>query len=124
MVRARKLSEVVAALPAKERKAVKARTAELLAEEMSLQQLRKAMKKTQVSIARRLNLQQDGVSKIERRTDLLISTLSSYVDALGGELLLIAQFPDRPPVRVGSIGAIAEPGRASPARSRQGRKAA
>ncbi|QEX18774.1 transcriptional regulator [Hypericibacter terrae] len=123
-MRARKLSEVVAALPARERKAVKARTADLLAEEMSLQQLRKAMKKTQVAIARKLNLQQDGVSKIERRTDLLISTLSDYVDALGGELVLIARFPDRPAVRVGSIGAIAEPAKGPPEKSRQSRKAA
>ncbi len=123
-MRARKLSEVVAALPARERKAVKARTVDLLAEEMSLQQLRKAMKKTQVAIARKLNLQQDGVSKIERRTDLLISTLSGYVDALGGELVLIARFPDRPPVRVGSIGAIAEPAKAPPEKSRQSRRAA
>jgi transcriptional regulator with XRE-family HTH domain len=104
----RKLEEIIAALPPRERAAVEARAAEILAEEMSLRELRKAMRKTQVSVAKKLNLSQDGVSKIERRTDLLISTLRGYVKALGGELHLVAEFTDRPPVRLNEIGSIAE----------------
>jgi hypothetical protein len=41
---------------------------------------------------------QDGVSRLEKRTDLLLSTLQDYVEALGGRLSLIAEFPDRNPV--------------------------
>lgn len=103
---ARSLDEFVASLPAQERKRIEARAAELVAEELSLRDLRKAMKRTQVSIAKRLKLRQDGVSKIEQRTDMLLSTLRGYVHALGGELHLVAEFRDRPPVRIAEIGSI------------------
>jgi hypothetical protein len=45
-----------------------------------------------------LDIGQDGVSRIEQRSDLLISTLRSYIEAMGGHLELIAEFPNRPPV--------------------------
>ncbi len=104
----RTLDEWIAALSPDERRRVEARAAELIAEELSLRDLRKAMKKTQVSIAKKLKVRQDGVSKIEQRTDMLLSTLRSYVHALGGELHLVAKFKDRPPVRLTEIGAIAD----------------
>lgn len=92
------LKEKMRALDAKTRRKVQARTAELIAEEMSLRDLRKAMDKTQVSMAKALGIKQEGVSRIEKRSDLLLSTLRGYVEAMGGELLLIAEFPDRPPI--------------------------
>lgn len=104
---ARTIDEVIAALPKAERNAIAARAQELIAEEMSLQALRKAMSKTQVAVAKRLKLRQDAVSKIETRTDMLISTLRSYLKAVGGELELVATFPDRPPVRLGELGTLA-----------------
>ncbi len=90
----RTLDEWIAALSPDEQRRVEARSAELIAEELSLRDLRKAMKKTQVSIAKKLKVRQDGVSKIEQRTDMLLSTLRSYVHALGGELHLVAKFKD------------------------------
>jgi DNA-binding XRE family transcriptional regulator len=80
------------------RKAVVARAASLIAEESALQQLRKARKLTQVNMAKKLGIGQEGVSRIEQRSDLLISTLRSYVEAMGGKLSIIAEFPDRVPV--------------------------
>jgi hypothetical protein len=114
---ARRLDEVIAALPTEERRRVEARAAELIAEELSLRDLRKAMRRTQVSVARRLKVRQDGVSKIEQRTDMLLSTLRSYVRALGGELDLVAKFKNRPPVRLATLGAIADRPRARSSRT-------
>ena len=80
------------------RKKVEARTRRLVAEEMTIQELRKARKITQVRMAKALLISQDGVSRLERRTDLLLSTLRKSVEAMGGSLSLIAEFPDRDPV--------------------------
>ena len=49
-------------------------------------------------MAESLKIRQDSVSRLEKRSDLLLSTLRSYVNAMGGELKLIAEFPDRPAV--------------------------
>jgi DNA-binding XRE family transcriptional regulator len=80
------------------RKKVEARAARLIAEEMTLQELRCARKLTQVRMAKTLGIGQDGVSKLEKRVDLMISTLRKTVEAMGGKLSLIAEFPDREPV--------------------------
>jgi DNA-binding XRE family transcriptional regulator len=80
------------------RKKVQARSAQLIAEEMTLQELRRARKLTQVRMAQQLGIGQDGVSKLEKRADLMISTLRKTVEAMGGSLSLVAKFPDRNPV--------------------------
>ncbi|MGA6971875.1 MAG: helix-turn-helix domain-containing protein [Candidatus Binatus sp.] len=85
------------------RERVEARAAELTAEEMTLQELRQARKLTQVRMAKALRISQDGVSRLERRTDLLLSTLRKSVEAMGGSLSLIAKFPDRKPVTISGI---------------------
>ena len=86
-----------------QRKKVEVRAAELIAEEMTLRELRKARKLTQVRLARRLGITQDGVSRLEKRSDLLLSTLRETVEAMGGNLSLVAQFPDRGPVVLSGI---------------------
>ena len=91
--------------PARRRK-IEDRAAELIAEEMTLRELRKARKLTQVSVARELGISQDGVSRLEQRSDILLSTLRRTVEAMGGSLSLIARFPDRPPVE---LSGLAEP---------------
>jgi transcriptional regulator with XRE-family HTH domain len=58
---------------------------------------------TQVSVARELGVGQDAVSRLEQRSDLLLSTLRKTVEAMGGSLSLIAKFPDRPPVELSGI---------------------
>jgi len=104
---AKTLGEVIAALPDDERVAVEARAAELVKEELSLRDLRKAMSKTQTVVAKKLRVGQDSVSRVEQRADMLISTLRLYVNAMGGQLDLIASFPGRPPVRLKELGEIA-----------------
>jgi len=113
------LKEMIAALPADERAKVVARAAELIAEERTLQDLRKAMKKTQSAVARRLKIKQENVSRLESRSDLLISTLEQYVSALGGELHFVAEFPNRPPVRIKRIVTLAHKARRAKRRRRR-----
>jgi transcriptional regulator with XRE-family HTH domain len=85
------------------RKKVATRAAQLIAEEMTLQELRRARKLTQARMAKELGIGQDGVSKLEKRADLMISTLRRAVEALGGSLSLVAEFPDRDPVVLSGI---------------------
>ena len=92
----RKLSPV-------QRKKVEARAAELMAEEMTLRELRKARRLTQVRMAKALGITQDSVSRLEKRSDLLLSTLRKTVQAMGGRLSLVAEFPDRAPVVLSGI---------------------
>src|SRR5258708_13743072 len=80
--------------------------AELSAEEMSLRELRRAYKLTQECIAETLGIGQDQVSRLEQRSDLLIWTLRGYVEAMGGRLTLIAEFPHHKPVALSGIAAL------------------
>jgi hypothetical protein len=61
---------------------------------MPLAQIRKARKLTQVALAERLNVEQAAISKIESRSDLYLSTLREYIQGMGGNLELRADFPD------------------------------
>jgi transcriptional regulator with XRE-family HTH domain len=86
-----------------QRKKVEARAAKLIAEEMTLRELRHARKLTQVKMAKTLGVTQDSVSRLEKRSDLLLSTLRKTVEAMGGNLSLVAEFPDRAPVILSGI---------------------
>ena len=97
------VDDVIAKLDPTLRSEVEAMAAELIAEEMTLRELRKARQLTQVSVARELGITQDGVSRLEQRSDLLLSTLRKTVEAMGGSLSLVARFPDRPPVELSGI---------------------
>ena len=88
------------------RKKVAARAATLIAEEKTLQELRQAHKLTQKRMAQVLGIGQDSVSRLEQRSDLLISTLRGYVEAMGGRLSLVAEFPNQDPVILAGITAI------------------
>ena len=79
---------------------VAARTAELVEEELTLRDMRRARSLTQERLAELLGVEQENVSRLERRADLLLSTLSSYVTAMGGKLRLVAEFPNRGPVTI------------------------
>ncbi|MBX3499470.1 MAG: helix-turn-helix transcriptional regulator [Alphaproteobacteria bacterium] len=100
---AKTLSDVMARLPAERRRRIEARARARIDEELALRDLRKAMGKTQVEVARKLRISQVTLSDTERRTDVMLSTLRKYVGALGGELDLIARFPDRKPVRIAQL---------------------
>ena len=72
---------------------VKKRVKDLL-KEMPLAELRQARQMTQEQIAHTLKIKQASVSKMESQTDMYISTMRKYVEAMGGELEIIAKFPD------------------------------
>lgn len=101
------LRDKIATLPAARRAKVAKRAKQLIAEELSLRDLRRAMNRTQVSMARKLRVGQDTISRVEKRTDMLLSTLRGYVEAMGGELDIVAKFPNRSPVRLADLGEIA-----------------
>jgi len=63
-------------------------------EEFSLEQIRLSQGVTQVQVAERLGVEQPAVAKIEKRLDNKLSTLHAYIEALGGKLVLQAEFPD------------------------------
>lgn len=100
------LAERMKKLPEARRKKVEERVKALIAEEMSLRDLRKARKQTQTRIAQQLGINQENVSRIEKRSDLLLSTLSGYVEAMGGKLSLVVEFPDRPPISLTGIATL------------------
>ena len=100
------LREELESLPDDRRKKIEEEADALIAEEMTLRDLRKARNQTQARVAERLGINQENVSRLEQRSDLLISTLSGYVEAMGGKLNLVAEFPDRPPITLTGIAAL------------------
>ena len=108
MIMGKTLEEKLAGMPAERRAKIEARTAELIAEEKSLRDLRRARTLTQNRIAKKLGIGQESVSKLESRSDLMISTLRNYVEAMGGKLSLVAEFPDRPPVSLSGFKSVAD----------------
>jgi DNA-binding XRE family transcriptional regulator len=86
-----------------QRKRVEDRASELIVEEMSLRDLRKARKLTQARVAKALGITQDSVSRLEKRSDLLLSTLRKTVRAMGGDVRIIAEFPNRAPVLLAEL---------------------
>lgn len=92
------------------RKKIEARAKELMAEEMTLRELRKAREYSQITLAEILGMRQGDISKLERRADVYLSTIRRYVEAMGGRLDLVASFPNRPPVKITHIGECGEEG--------------
>ena len=90
---AKKFSELEAKMSPQSRERSDALHKNMLAE-MPLNELRQARALSQVKLAETLHVNQAAVSKIERRTDMYISTLRAYIRAMGGELEIVAKFPD------------------------------
>jgi hypothetical protein len=118
------LERIMKDLSPERRKTIEARAAQLIAEEMTLRKLRRARKLTQVRMAKKLGIGQDGISKLEKRTDLMISTLRKSIRAMGGNLSLVAEFPDREPVVLAGIGEVGPDNKVPSPRRRSKRKAA
>ncbi len=70
----------------------------------TLKDLRKATHHTQDDLALAMGVGQGTISRIEKRDDMLVSTLQHYVESMGGTLQIVAAFPDRPPLRVERLG--------------------
>ncbi len=97
------LEEKLANLSPERQKRIEELTQELIAQEMTLRTLRRARQMTQANLAKRLRIKQENVSRIENRTDLLLSTLSKYIEGMGGKLRIVAEFPDSPPITISAI---------------------
>lgn len=105
----RSLNDIIAALPAEEQAAIDARYQDLKHEVEGLRELRQIAGKAQAEIASALNIKQPSVSQIERQTDMYLSTLRSYVEAVGGELELTVKLPQRPALRIHQLGDASAP---------------
>jgi hypothetical protein len=95
--------------------------------------MRRLRKLTKARLSKKLKIGQEGVSRIEKRTDLYLSTLRNYVEGVGGKLSLVVEFPDRAPVVLTGFGEGSEASkprkqtakrRKRPARSKTGRRLA
>ena len=75
------------------RQRIEALKGELLAE-MPLHELRRARALTQRDLANMLRVNQPAISKLEQRTDVYVSSLRAYIEAVGGKLKIVAEFPE------------------------------
>ncbi|AFZ51077.1 XRE family transcriptional regulator [Dactylococcopsis salina] len=91
---ARKFSELTQNFSEEQRQRIEEKKAALW-EEMSLAEIRQALSLTQSTLAETMDVGQAEISKIENRTDIFISTLRRFINAMGGELEINAVFPDR-----------------------------
>lgn len=83
---------------------IQAHTDELEAEYLTLQELRKTAGLTQASLSEGLKMPQSNVSRLEKSSDMLLSTLRSYVEAVGGKLNLTVELPNKPPIVLDGLG--------------------
>ena len=102
-MKTRKWSELVRNMPPEARARVDGRVARTLAT-MPLPEVRRAIGMTQAELAANLETGQGTVSKLERAADMYLSTLRKYVEALGGELHLVASFPEGRRIKIERIG--------------------
>lgn len=100
----RTLDELIASLPQERQDEIEVRFQELRQEVESLRELRQIAGKVQAEIAAKLHIKQPSVSRIEKQTDMYLSTLRSYVEAIGGTLELVVHLPSRPPLRLQQLG--------------------
>ncbi len=102
----RTLDEVIAAMPEDRQARIKPRTAELHAEVEGRKALRKLAQRSQEQIAQSLGIKQPSVVKIEKQTDLYLSTLRRFVEAAGGTLELRIELPGTGPFTLTGLGEI------------------
>jgi DNA-binding XRE family transcriptional regulator len=100
----RTLDEVMAALPAQRRQAIEAGVASTVREIEGLKALRQLTRHSQEQIAQSLGVKQPSVLKIERQTDLYLSTLRRFVEAAGGKLELRVELPGSEPFLLTGLG--------------------
>ena len=97
------LDDVTKGLSPERQKRIQEGMAKELAEYESLQALRKELGLTQVEIAGKLDIKQNNISDLEARSDIKLSTLRSYLNAMGGELVVSVKFPDKDPRVIESL---------------------
>lgn len=92
------LNKKISTLSTERQYKIKKRAATLIKQEASLRELREMMALTQHEMAEKLHLGQEGISRIEKRSDMLLSTLRKYIAAMGGDIELVVNLPNKPPV--------------------------
>lgn len=100
----RSIDEIMAALPPERRAAIEARTAELIDEVEGLKAFRQLAERSQEQIAETLGIKQPSVAKIEKQTDLYLSTLRRFVEAAGGKLELRVELPGKGVLHLTGVG--------------------
>jgi len=118
------LKDKIASLPKAQREAIQQRAAEIELEIMTLKKLREAQEITQEELADQLGITQASVSRLEKRSDMLISTLNEVITKLGGELVVTAKFRNMAPVRVDLAEGLLRPTRELTVITRNSRMAA
>jgi hypothetical protein len=103
----RRFSELVARMPSKRQARIQG-LAKAMRQDMSLAQLREARSLSQAALGEILHVGQPAIAKLEKRADLYVSTLRRFIEAMGGELEIVARFPDRD-VRIRNFGDLAKP---------------
>ncbi len=96
---ARNLDQMIGELDASRQARIEKRASDLA----TLKDLRLAVELTQDELAQSLGVGQDTISRLERKSDMLLSTLRRHIEAMGGRLELVAHFPDRPPMVIDHI---------------------
>lgn len=104
---ARSLNDFIAELPPERQAEIEARYQVLKQEVEGLREMRQIAGKAQEDIAAALKIKQPSVSKIEKQADMYLSTLRSYVEAIGGKLELTVKLPGRPALRLQGLGDVA-----------------
>src|SRR5262249_6321104 len=99
----RTVEEGIGSMAAKDQAFVRTKAKRLIRAE-TLRRLRAAAKKTQQDVAAATGMAQHNVSRLEKRADMLLSTLQTYVGGLGGRLRLLAEFPSMDPVELDLSG--------------------
>jgi transcriptional regulator with XRE-family HTH domain len=102
------LQELWDEMPEDRKQRIQARTRILEDEYLTLQELRKTAGLTQASVSEYLSMPQSNVSRLEKGSDMLLSTLRNYVESVGGKLYLTVELPDKPPIALAGLGDLIE----------------
>lgn len=107
----RTLTNVMDGLAPDRRARIEARADDIHNEYLTLKAIRAQMAQTQQALAANMGVAQATVAQMERRNDILVSTLRKYVEGLGGTLSIVVDMPGRPPVPLTGLGdrRLAEP---------------
>ena len=100
--------KLLASLPREQQEAIRIRSQEFIEQELTLRDLRKAIGQTHAAMSAKLGVKRENVSRVEQRTDVMLSMLNGYLGAMGGRLKLVVEFDGRPPVIIRGFGLAAE----------------
>ena len=102
------LQEIWDKLPDERKQRILAQTDEMRAEYLTLQEVRNRAGLTQVNVSQTLGMPQSNVSRLEHSSDMLLSTLRSYVEAVGGHLHLVVELPGEPAIFLDKLSDLLE----------------